>query len=85
FDPDKTITIRDESFWEEMTITSALKIKNEPIPRGAFIDDDLKNIGVVVSVAEGEKCERCWKISTALSGDKVCERCRQVLAQAQSF
>ncbi|MDR0580639.1 MAG: isoleucine--tRNA ligase, partial [Holosporaceae bacterium] len=82
FDPDKIITVRNESFWEEITITSVLKIKNEPIPHGAFADDDFKNVGVVVSAAEGEKCERCWKVSTALNEDKICERCRRVLAQA---
>ncbi|MDR2645899.1 MAG: isoleucine--tRNA ligase [Holosporaceae bacterium] len=82
FDPDGIIPIQDESFWGEIAIVSSLKIKNDPIPHDAFVDDDLKNIGVMVSIAEGEKCERCWKISTALNEDKICERCRLVLAQA---
>ncbi|GHT91680.1 hypothetical protein FACS1894122_04470 [Alphaproteobacteria bacterium] len=43
--------------------------------------EDIKNIGVVVSLATGEKCERCWKVSTSLNGDKVCPRCQSVLAR----
>jgi isoleucyl-tRNA synthetase len=80
FDPDKIIQMHDESFWKEIAITSELKIKNEPIPDMAFVANDLKNIGVIVSVAAGEKCERCWKISTYLNKDKICERCQKVLA-----
>jgi isoleucyl-tRNA synthetase len=81
FDPDKIVQIRDESFWEEISITSGFKIKHEPIPEGAFVGDDMKNIGVVVSVAPGKKCERCWKVSIHITEDKICERCRKVLAQ----
>lgn len=67
--------------WEEITITSEVKLYNAPIPEGAFVSDDIKNIGVVVSLANGEKCERCWKVSTSLNGDKVCPRCQNVLAR----
>ncbi|MDR0632253.1 MAG: isoleucine--tRNA ligase [Holosporaceae bacterium] len=81
FDPDEIIPIKDELFWEEIAITSGLKIKNESIPEAAFITEDLKNIGVIVSIAEGEKCERCWKVSTSLNEDKICVRCQKVLTQ----
>jgi isoleucyl-tRNA synthetase len=81
FDPDDIIPIKDESFWEEIAITSGFKIKNESIPSRAFTSDELKNIGVVVSVANGERCERCWKISASLNEGKLCERCRKVLAR----
>jgi len=81
FDPNKTLPTEDEAFWEEVVITSVFKIKQEEIPANAFVSDDLKNIGVVISVAAGEKCERCWKITTNLSEDKLCTRCQSVLAQ----
>jgi isoleucyl-tRNA synthetase len=81
FDPDEIVPIKDELFWEEIAITSSLKIKSEPIPNGAFIAEDLKNIGVIVSTAQGEKCERCWRVSIPLNEDKICERCQKVLAQ----
>ncbi|MCR5225504.1 MAG: isoleucine--tRNA ligase [Alphaproteobacteria bacterium] len=81
FDPDKIIPISDIEFWMEIAITSGVKISNEANPSNAFVSDDLKNIGVVVSIAEGQKCERCWKISGSLNEDGVCERCAKVLAQ----
>ena len=37
-----------------------------------------KNIGVKVSKASGDKCERCWKYFESLSND-VCERCAKVI------
>ncbi|MDR0555691.1 MAG: isoleucine--tRNA ligase [Holosporaceae bacterium] len=78
FDPDCVIPKKDEDFWKEVVITSEFKIRNEAIPERAFIGDE--NIAVIVNVASGEKCERCWKISP-LNGDKVCGRCRDVLLQ----
>jgi isoleucyl-tRNA synthetase len=81
FDPDDVIPINCEDFWAEVSITSAVKLHKTSIPANAFVADDLKNIGVVVSLAPGAKCERCWKFSTALNGDKICPRCQKVLAQ----
>ena len=43
-----------------------IRIYNKKIPDEAFISDDLKNIGVVVNITNGEKCESCWKISSSL-------------------
>jgi isoleucyl-tRNA synthetase len=79
FDPNNIVPIKDESFWEEIAITSEFKIKNESVPKGAFVNDDLT--GIIVSVAAGEKCERCWKISASLNEDKICARCQKVLAR----
>jgi isoleucyl-tRNA synthetase len=79
FDPDGTIEMTDESVWEEIVITSGVKIKKKPIPADAFVDESQKNIGITVAVAEGQKCERCWKVSKRTNGDTVCERCRKVL------
>jgi isoleucyl-tRNA synthetase len=81
FDPDNIVPIKDELFWEEVAITSGFKIRNESIPQEAFVSDDLRNIGVIVSVANGEKCERCWKVFAFLNEDKICERCQKVLAR----
>ena len=80
YDPDNILSVKDEALWEEIAITSGFKIHNKKIPDEAFISDDLKNIGVVVNIANGEKCERCWKISSSLKG-KLCERCQSVLAR----
>ena len=58
--------MKDQALWEEIAITSGFKIHNKKIPDEAFVSDDLKNIGVVVNITNGEKCESCWKISSSL-------------------
>lgn len=80
YDPDNMLPINDEEFWKEVAITSGFKIINSAIPEGAFVADDLKNVGVIVNLVNGEKCERCWKIYESLE-EHLCERCRSVLAQ----
>ena len=44
--------------------------------------------GVLVSKADGKKCERCWNYSTRVGEDAdyptVCERCRAVLKEIGS-
>lgn len=80
YDPESIVAIKDEEFWKEIAITSGFEIKNEKIPENAFVGSDLKNIGVIVIVAEGQKCERCWKIFSSLK-EQACERCQKVLAQ----
>jgi isoleucyl-tRNA synthetase len=79
YDPDGIITEKCENFWEEIAITSGFEIQNSAIPATAFVGDDIKNIGVVVSTAAGEKCERCWKICHL--ENHLCKRCQEVLAQ----
>jgi isoleucyl-tRNA synthetase len=80
YDPENIIPISCDDFWKEVAITSEFKIKKAVIPQDAFVSDDLKNIGVVIGLAEGQKCERCWKITTNLK-DQICERCQKVLTQ----
>ncbi|MDR0677706.1 MAG: isoleucine--tRNA ligase [Holosporaceae bacterium] len=81
FDSNNIIPEQDLSFWEEIAITSGFEIKNTAMPKNAFIDQELNGIGVTVSVATGEKCERCWKISPLLDENKLCGRCQRVLNQ----
>ena len=42
-----------------------------------------EKLGIKVDVAQGEKCERCWKYSETVGEDKehptICERCRKEL------
>ncbi|MDR1361811.1 MAG: isoleucine--tRNA ligase [Holosporaceae bacterium] len=84
FDPDGIIPLGSEEFWQEVTITSAVKFSSAAIPDAAFVGEGLaKNIGIVVEIAPGEKCERCWKFFTDPNGDKhgdkLCVRCQKVL------
>ncbi|MDR1334729.1 MAG: isoleucine--tRNA ligase [Holosporaceae bacterium] len=81
FDPNSIVPPVDEDFWSEIFITSGAHIlQNTQIPTTAFVSDDFTDIGVVVEMAAGEKCERCWKISNTLNEENICERCQKVLA-----
>lgn len=81
FDPQNILpTEIDIEEWKDILIVSDLIIKNESIPADIHTQD---GIGIYVSVAEGEKCERCWKIFKQLNENKVCDRCQTVLNEIQ--
>ena len=67
----------------DMCITSDLQISGDTAPDGAFTLPDVGGVAVVFAMAEGEKCQRCWKIlpdvGTYSHGD-VCGRCEAALA-----
>jgi len=50
--------------------------------------DDVADIGVVVGVAEGKKCERCWQILPEVgkhtAHPMLCERCHDFITQQES-
>ena len=64
---------------DEIAITSALTLAIGPVPEEAFTLPDVPGIGVIVRIADGAKCERCWRIlpevgSIARHRD-ICRRC----------
>jgi isoleucyl-tRNA synthetase len=63
----------------EVAITSDIRVIEGPVPEGAFTLEDVAGVGVVSAMAEGEKCERCWKVLPEVGGDPehptVCNRC----------
>lgn len=68
----------------EITITSKTTVVVGSPPANAFTLDDVDHVGVVVTLAEGQKCERCWK-TCAEVGDvgrahsTLCLRCEKVI------
>ncbi|MBX7146310.1 MAG: isoleucine--tRNA ligase [Alphaproteobacteria bacterium] len=67
----------------DIMIASDVTLLDEEIPKNAFQLDDVKNIGVVIKLAEGKKCERCWKITNEVGhqpkANDVCHRCHDVV------
>ncbi len=64
--------------FDDMCITSGITVVTDAAPADAFRLEDITDIAVVFARAEGEKCQRCWKIlpdvgSHAHTG--VCGRC----------
>ncbi len=67
----------------DICITSGISLTGDPAPNEAFRLPEVPGVGVVFEEAEGEKCQRCWKIlpdvgSHAHAG--TCARCDGVLA-----
>lgn len=64
---------------EDVFITSGVTIRNENAPEGAFVPEN-GGVAVLVSPADGEKCDRCWKYSDDCEHDDeggcICARCK---------
>jgi len=69
--------------FEDICITSAITLTDAPAPDDAFRVTDVPEIAVVFAKAEGEKCQRCWKILPDVgthSHPATCARCDEALA-----
>ncbi|WP_172292655.1 isoleucine--tRNA ligase [Pseudoruegeria sp. HB172150] len=68
--------------FEDVCITSAVSLTGDPMPQEAFRLPEIEGVGVVFETAEGEKCQRCWKILPDVGTHKhpgVCSRCNAAL------
>ncbi|WP_375265701.1 isoleucine--tRNA ligase [Planktotalea sp.] len=68
--------------FDDIAITSAIKLSGDPAPADAFVLPETEGVAVAFAKADGEKCQRCWKIlpdvgTTAHEG--VCGRCASAL------
>jgi len=66
----------------DLCITSAISLTADPAPEEAFRLTDIPGVGVVFEMADGEKCQRCWKILPDVGGHAhagTCLRCNDAL------
>ncbi|MBC7140751.1 MAG: class I tRNA ligase family protein, partial [Rhodobacteraceae bacterium] len=66
----------------DICITSDLQLTADPVPEEAFRLPEVPGVGVVFEKAEGEKCQRCWKILPDVGShahEGVCHRCDNAL------
>ncbi len=66
----------------DICITSAVQITSDPMPMEAFRLPEIEGVGVVFEMAEGEKCQRCWKILPDVGAHPhagTCARCDDAL------
>jgi len=65
----------------DLAITSGLTISSAPAPDGAYRLDDVPDVAVVLALADGDKCGRCWRVlpDVVADADDLCHRCRQVV------
>ncbi len=70
----------------ELCITSTARIVLAQPPAGAITLDDVAGVGVIVNIAAGGKCQRCWRILPEVGDtaaerhhDDLCVRCEDVV------
>ena len=71
-----------EQEMDDLCITSGLTITGDPAPAEAFRMPEGEGVSVVFEMAEGAKCQRCWKILPDVgrhSHPGVCGRCDDAL------
>ncbi|MDF3608478.1 isoleucine--tRNA ligase [Paracoccus sp. DMF-8] len=81
-DPEVLAALKTSDF-ADVCITSALVLTADPAPNEAFRLPEIPGIGVVFEPADGEKCERCWKILPDVGSHAhpaTCARCDAALA-----
>ena len=81
-DPDVLSALKSVNF-ADICIVSDVSLSPDPAPPEAFRMQEMPGIGVVFEMAEGEKCERCWKILPDVGihdHPGVCARCDEALS-----
>ncbi|MGV6839333.1 MAG: isoleucine--tRNA ligase [Planktomarina sp.] len=66
----------------DLFITSDIRVDTGAAPEGAFTLEDVPGVAAVFAKAEGEKCQRCWKILPDVgqhTHEGVCGRCDDAL------
>ncbi|MGB0669978.1 MAG: zinc finger domain-containing protein, partial [Rhodospirillales bacterium] len=65
-------------------ITSGLSFADGPAPDGAFTLADVAGVAVVPTLAEGDKCARCWKVLPEVGANnehpELCGRCADAVS-----
>ncbi|MEM6477602.1 MAG: isoleucine--tRNA ligase [Pseudomonadota bacterium] len=80
----ETAALLESVEFEDVCITSQIRVIAGDAPEGAFTLDDTPGVGVVFKKAEGQKCQRSWKILPDVGQHEpndVCERCAAALAE----
>lgn len=69
--------------FDDICITSGISLSGDAAPADAFTMPDTDGVAVVFDTAQGEKCQRCWKILPDVgthSHAGVCGRCEDALS-----
>ncbi|WP_417588583.1 isoleucine--tRNA ligase [Pararhodobacter oceanensis] len=80
--PELAQIITDKDRFATLCITSDLTLSTDPAPEEAFTMEDVEGVAVSFAHAEGEKCQRCWKILPDVGTHKhpaTCKRCSDAL------
>src|SRR6056297_2860107 len=82
-DADMLAALKAVNF-EDICITSDITLTDTPRPDEAFRLPEVETVGVVFAKADGEKCQRCWKILPDVGNyahPGTCKRCDAALSE----
>ncbi|MFD1158594.1 isoleucine--tRNA ligase [Roseovarius aestuarii] len=80
-DPEMLTVLKSVNF-EDICITSDISLTDHPSPAEAFRLPEVDGVTVVFEKADGEKCQRCWKILPDVgthAHPATCYRCSEAL------
>ncbi|MCO6414570.1 isoleucine--tRNA ligase [Siccirubricoccus sp. KC 17139] len=86
--PETDLPLLSPEGWAEICITSGLTLSTAEPPEDAFRVQDLfgTNFGAVFAPAQGQKCERCWRVlpevGQSAAHPTLCRRCEAVVEGA---
>jgi isoleucyl-tRNA synthetase len=72
---------------DDISITSAITFQDGAAPVGAYALPDVPGVGVVIGLARGEKCLRCWKVLPDVGTHRhpgVCARCTDAVDEVRA-
>jgi len=85
-DPAQLEALKSVAF-EDICITSDISLTADAAPAEAFRLPEVPGVAVVFAEAEGEKCQRCWKILPDVGHHAhpgVCGRCDEALTDLEA-
>ena len=80
--PEMAGVIDDPARFADLCIVSDVTLATDSAPEDAFRLDEVPGVAVVFARAEGEKCQRCWKVRPDVGTHAhpgVCARCDAAL------
>jgi len=83
FVPERLLDLLRNVDIAELCITAAGTVQPGPVPDEAFMLPDVGDIGVRISAAPGDRCERCWRVLPEVGQmpdhADLCRRCAAVV------
>ena len=74
------------SIWPSSASLRRRPVRSGPAPEDAFTLPDVAEVGVRISPAPGERCERCWRVLPEVGRvpghADLCRRCAEVVDRA---
>ncbi|MBI1273361.1 MAG: isoleucine--tRNA ligase [Alphaproteobacteria bacterium] len=80
-----TAGILKSMYFTTLCIASDLTISTDKPPEGAFTLEDVPGAATVIGMAQGGKCERCWRVlpevGSHAGAPTLCTRCNDTVAK----